>query len=77
MERTVGNNQEIKGGGREMTEYFTKEEVLGVIQGGINSYDDIIKREMIYTRARMMMEARREELLDLYRQFSNRISVKL
>jgi len=55
-----------------MTEYFTKEEVLGVIQAGINSYDDIIKREMIYTRARMMMEARREELLDLYRQFENR-----
>ena len=59
-----------------MTEYFTKEEVLGVIQAGINSYDDIIKREMIYTQARMMMEARREELLDLYRQFSNRLSTK-
>jgi len=59
-----------------MTEYFTKEEVLGVIQAGINSYEDLIRRSIHYNESTHDFLERRAELEDLLIQFKNRLSTK-
>ena len=60
-----------------MTEYFTKEEVLGVIQAGINSYDDLLKRDLkergnYFSVENLSLKLRKAELEDLLIQFKNR-----
>ena len=63
-----------------MTEYFTKEEVLGVIQAGINSYDDLLKRDLkergnYFSFENLSMKLRKAELEDLLIQFKNRKAI--
>ena len=61
-----------------MTEYFTKEEVLGVIQAGINYYEDLIKQELRNNESTHVLHSyiRKAELEDLLIQFKNRLSTK-
>jgi len=59
-----------------VTEYFTKEEVLGIIQAGINSYDDLIIKAINHNDHVFSLSERRAELEDLLIQFKNRLSTK-